>query len=107
MALGYSEEAAKEVRNYLDERGHGLGIRLMVETSECDGMAYRLEFVDRAEAHDLVFESHGATIYVDPKSFVYVDGTVIDYARVGDEGGFVINNPNVKNQCGCGESFYV
>jgi len=107
MAVSYSDDAAKEVKTYLEGRGRGLGIRLMVETSDCDGMAYRLEFVDRAEEHDHVFESHGAKIFVDPKSLVYVEGTVIGYARQDEEGGFVINNPNVKNQCGCGESFYV
>ena len=100
MALSYRKEAAQEVKNYLSERGRALGIWLMVETSECDGMAYRLEFVDKADEYDLVFESHGAMIYIDPKSLAYVDGTVICYANEGEEGRFSINNPNVKNQCG-------
>ena len=107
MALSFSDTAAKEMQNYLVQRGGGLGIRLMVQTSECDGMTYRLEFVDEADEYDLLYESHGARIYIDPKSLVYVDGTEIGYSMEGDEGGFSINNPNVKNHCGCGESFYV
>ncbi len=107
MALSFSDTAAKEMQNYLAQRGGGLGIRLMVQTSECDGMTYRLEFVDEADEYDLLYESHGARIYIDPKSLVYVDGTEIGYSMEGDEGGFSINNPNVKNHCGCGESFYV
>lgn len=107
MALSFSDTAAKEMQNYLAQRGGGLGIRLMVQTSECDGMTYRLEFVDEADEYDLLYESHGARIYIDPKSLVYVDGTEIGYSKEGDEGGFSINNPNVKNHCGCGESFYV
>ena len=107
MALSFSKIAAQEMQNYLVQRGGGLGIRLMVQTSECDGMTYRLEFVDKADEYDLVYESHGAMIYIDPKSLVYVDGTEIGYSIEGDESGFSINNPNVKNRCGCGESFYV
>lgn len=107
MALSFSTTAAQEMQNYLAQRGGGLGIRLMVQTSECDGMTYRLEFVDEADEYDLMYESHGAKIYIDPKSLVYVDGTEIGYSSEGDEGGFSINNPNVKNHCGCGESFYV
>ncbi len=107
MALSFSKIAAQEMQNYLAQRGGGLGIRLMVQTSECDGMTYRLEFVDEADEYDLMYESHGAKIYIDPKSLVYVDGTEIGYSSEGDEGGFSINNPNVKNHCGCGGSFYV
>ena len=107
MALSFSKTAAQEMQKYLVNRGGGLGIRLMVETSECDGMSYRLEFVDKAEESDLVYISHGANIYVDPKSFFYVDGTEIGYSSDGDEGGFSINNPNAKTHCGCGGSFYV
>lgn len=107
MALSLSQAAAQEIQSYLTQRGGGLGIRLMVQTSDCDGMSYRLVFVDEAEDHDLVYESHGARIYIDPKSLVYADGTEIDYLTEGGEGGFSINNPNVKNHCGCGESFYV
>jgi iron-sulfur cluster assembly protein len=70
-------------------------------------MAYKLEFVDVADAGDYVFESNGVKIVVDPKSMPYLDGMELDYAREGLNEGFKFNNPNVKDQCGCGESFNV
>ena len=107
MALSLSVSAAQEINRYLAERGQGLGIRLLVQTSDCNGMAYKLEFVDAVEDTDLRYESHGACLFVDPKLLVYADGTLIDFVSEGDVSGFAINNPNVKDQCGCGESFYV
>jgi iron-sulfur cluster assembly protein len=70
-------------------------------------MAYRLEFVDETEAEDLVFESNGVKVIVDPKSLAYLDGTELDFVREGLNEGFKFNNPNVKDACGCGESFTV
>ena len=107
MSLSFTEIAARYVRHYLALRGNGLGVRLVVQPADCAGMAYHLEFVDQAEPHDVVFESHGERIYVDPKALAYVDGTVIDYSRDGSEEGFQIHNPNVTHECGCGESFQV
>ena len=107
MALSFTKRAAEEVGKYLEERGGGLGIRIIVQSSECSGMAYRLVFVDAPEDNDEVFESHGAKIYVDPKSLAWLEGTVVDFVQTGEESGFAFNNPNVSSQCGCGESFYV
>lgn len=102
-----TENAAKYINNYLTKRGKGWGVRLGVKTSGCSGMAYNLEFVDEASAEDLVFEEHGARIYIDPKSLVYLDGTQVDYTKEGLQEGFKFENPNVKDSCGCGESFHV
>jgi iron-sulfur cluster assembly protein len=102
-----SESAAKHVSNFLSKRGKGIGVRLGVKTSGCSGMAYKLEFADSAEADDVVFESQGLKVLVDPKSLPYLDGTELDYAKEGLNEGFRFNNPNVKDQCGCGESFQV
>ena len=102
-----TENAAKHINGYLTKRGKGLGVRLGVKTSGCSGMAYNLEFVDEASAEDLVFEEHGARIYIDPKSLVYLDGTQVDYTKEGLQEGFKFENPNVKDSCGCGESFHV
>jgi len=107
MAVTLSEKAAKHVSNYLTRRGKGVGLRLGVRTSGCSGMAYKLEFVDEVTPDDVVFESHGIRVYIDPKSLPYLDGTELDYAREGLNEGFKFNNPNVKDQCGCGESFNV
>ncbi|HQT32062.1 MAG TPA: iron-sulfur cluster assembly protein IscA [Thiobacillus sp.] len=107
MAVTLSERAAQHVTNYLTKRGKGVGIRLGVRTTGCSGMAYKLEFADEAPEGDEVFTSYGVTVFVDPKSLVYIDGTELDYSREGLNEGFRFNNPNVKNECGCGESFNV
>jgi len=107
MAITLTDTAAEHIKNYLESRGKGTGLRLAVKTTGCSGMAYVLEFVDEADEVDKVFESHGVAIFVDPKSFVYVDGTELDYGKEGLNEGFKFNNPNVKDECGCGESFNV
>jgi iron-sulfur cluster assembly protein len=107
MSVTLTERAARHVASFIDKRGKGFGIRLGVKTSGCSGMAYKLEFVDQALDDDLVFDSHGVRVVVDPKSLVYLDGTELDYVREGLNEGFKFNNPNAKNQCGCGESFNV
>ncbi len=107
MAVTITERAAKHVSNFLAKRGKGVGVRLGVRTSGCSGMAYKLEFVDAIDQDDLVFECNGVKVVVDPKSLPYIDGTELDFAREGLNEGFKFNNPNVKHQCGCGESFNV
>ena len=107
MAVTLTEQAARHVANYLVKRGKGVGLRLGVRTSGCSGMAYKLEFADAVNAEDVIFESHGVKVLVDPKSMPYLDGTELDYAREGLNEGFRFNNPNIKDECGCGESFNV
>ena len=107
MTVTITERAAKHVSTFLAKRGKGVGVRLGVRTSGCSGMAYKLEFVDSVDADDLVFESNGVKVVVDPKSLPYIDGTELDFAREGLNEGFRFNNPNVKNECGCGESFNI
>ena len=107
MAITLTEKAAKHVARYLERRGKGIGLRFGVRTTGCSGMAYKLEYVDEAQAEDVVFESHGVKVYVDPKSLPYLDGTELDYAREGLNEGFKFFNPNVQDACGCGESFKV
>jgi iron-sulfur cluster assembly protein len=107
MAVTLTERAANHVRNFLVKRGKGIGLRVGVRTSGCSGMAYTLEFADEAAETDNQFESHGVKVFVDPKSLAYLDGTELDFVREGLNEGFKFNNPNVKGQCGCGESFSV
>ena len=107
MSISLSENAAKHVQNFMAKRGKGVGLRIGVRTSGCSGMAYKLEFADELNSEDLQFQSHGVTLLVDPKSLPYIDGIELDYTREGLNEGFKFNNPNVKNQCGCGESFGV
>ena len=105
MSVTLSEPAARHVANFIAKRGKGFGIRLGVKTSGCSGMAYKLEFADASEPEDHVFESHGVKVLVDPRSLPYLEGTELDYTKEGLNEGFKFNNPNVKDQCGCGESF--
>jgi iron-sulfur cluster assembly protein len=70
-------------------------------------MAYVLEFADELGSDDQVFEDQGVKVIVDPKSLLYLDGTELDYTKEGLNEGFKFNNPNVKDACGCGESFNV
>lgn len=102
-----TEKAAKHVARYLERRGKGVGLRLGVKTTGCSGLAYKLEYVDELLPEDQVFESYGIKVIVDAKSLPYIDGTELDYAREGLNEGFRFNNPNVKDECGCGESFRV
>jgi len=107
MGISMTAAAANHVAKFLANRGKGVGIRLGVRTSGCSGMAYVLEFADALEADDLVFEDHGVKVIVDPKSLLYLEGTELDYTREGLNEGFKFRNPNVKDACGCGESFNV
>lgn len=105
MAISLTEKAAERVRSFLEKRGAGAALRLGVRTSGCSGKAYVLEFADSVGAEDVVFESHGVKVIIDPKSLIYLDGTELDYEKEGLNEGFKFNNPNVKATCGCGESF--
>ncbi len=107
MAITLTEKAAQHVQKYLVRRGKGVGLRLGVRTTGCSGLAYKLEYVDELAPEDNVFESHGVKVIVDPKSLSYIDGTELDFVREGLNEGFKFNNPNVKDECGCGESFRV
>lgn len=107
MAVTLTERAARHVAGFIAKRGKGVGLRLGVRTSGCSGMAYKLEFADEIGADDVTFESNGITVLIDPKSLPYLDGTELDYAREGLNEGFKFSNPNVKDECGCGESFNV
>ncbi|MFC0180565.1 iron-sulfur cluster assembly protein IscA [Thorsellia kenyensis] len=107
MAIHLTDNAANRIKSFLDNRGKGFGLRLGVRTSGCSGMAYVLEFVDETQDDDEVFSEKGVNIVVDAKSLVYIDGTELDFVKEGLNEGFKFNNPNVKDECGCGESFTI
>jgi iron-sulfur cluster assembly protein len=92
----------------LNKRGHGLGLRLGTRKSGCSGFAYVVDYADAIGTDDRVFESHGVRVVVDNASLSALDGMEIDYVRNNllNE-GFEFRNPNVKDTCGCGESFSV
>lgn len=107
MGITLTQAAADRMSSFLANRGKGVGVRLGVKTSGCSGMAYVMEFVDDLNDDDEVFEERGVRVIIDRKSLVYLDGTEVDYGKEGLNEGFRFNNPNARNECGCGESFTV
>jgi len=107
MAITLTEAAAAHVRKTLDSRGKGVGLRLGVKTSGCSGLAYVVDYADEVNDDDVIFDDTGVKVVVDSKSLAFLDGTEIDFARDGLNSGLTFDNPNVKDQCGCGESFNI
>ena len=106
--ISLTEAASKKVKQTLQRRGHGEGIRLGVKTTGCSGLSYVLEYLDPPMPDYLYrFDSNGSTVWCDPKDLVYLDGMTIDYKRQGLNEGFEFMNPNSKDVCRCGESFRV
>ncbi|WP_025771626.1 HesB/IscA family protein [Thioalkalivibrio sp. HK1] len=106
MSITLSENAARRVHRFLADRSDA-GLRLAVKRTGCSGFAYVVDLDDRIGEGDRVFESMGIKVIVDPQSLPMIDGTHIDFAQDGLNEGFTYDNPNVKNRCGCGESFGV
>ena len=102
-----TDTASKRIKQTLAKRGKGVGIRIGVKTTGCSGLAYVLEYVDNATESDLIFESEGFKIVVDPKDLPILDELQVDYVRAGLNEGFEFANPQEKDRCGCGESFRV
>lgn len=107
MSITITESAANQVKRFLEKRGSGIGLRFGVKVSGCSGLAYVLEIADEIKQDDQIFEQHGVKVLVDEKSLVVLKGTVLDFVKTDFNEGFTYLNPNVKNQCGCGESFNV
>jgi iron-sulfur cluster assembly protein len=107
MAISMTTAAAERVRSFLHNRGKGIGLRVGVKTTGCSGLAYVLEFADEIASNDEVFQNNDVTVIIDKKSLVYLEGTELDFAREVLNEGFRFNNPNVRDECGCGESFTV
>jgi len=100
-------KAASKIVASLDRRGRGIGIRLGVRTTGCSGLAYVLEYVDVATEYDVIFESAGFKIAVDPRDLPILDELTVDYVRAGLNEGFEFINSQEKDRCGCGESFRI
>jgi len=107
MAITLTESAAKHIQSQIENSGTGIGLRLGVKKSGCSGFAYILDIAQEVLENDTVFENFGAKLLVDAESLPFLDGTELAYVKEGLGHVFKFNNPNVKNQCGCGESFAV
>jgi len=107
VAITLTENAAQQIQKSIAKRGRGVGLRLGVKRVGCSGLAYTFDYADAVGANDVSFESHDAKVVVDKEALQYIDGSTVDFARDGLKESFKFENPNVKNQCGCGESFNV
>jgi len=107
MAIHLTESAARRVSEHLHRRGRGVGLRLGVRKSGCSGFAYVIDYADEIGASDVVFDDRGVRVVVDREDLPMVDGTEVDFVRQGLNESFKLRNPNVTDECGCGESFKV
>ena len=107
MAISLTESAADRVRSFLASRGRGLGLRLGVRKTGCSGFAYVVNYADDSRPDDVIFEDQGVKVFVDRESLILVNGTIVDFVKQGLNEAFKFSNPNVKGECGCGESFSV
>ena len=107
MAISLTSSAADRVRGYLDRRGHGVGLRVGVRKTGCNGYAYVIDYAESIGPDDSVFEEDGVKVIVDSKSLGLIDGTEVDFVKDGLNEAFKFRNPNIKGECGCGESFSI
>ena len=107
MSISLTPAAAERVRTFMANRGKGIGLRLGVKQTGCSGYAYVVSYADELGAEDVIFEVSDVKVVVDAESLKFVDGTEIDFVRQGLNEAFKFRNPNVKGECGCGESFNV
>jgi iron-sulfur cluster assembly protein len=107
VAIKPTGAAAGRIRNFIDSRGHGVGLRLGIKKTGCSGFAYVVNYAEQVGSEDVVFEDRGVKVIVDTESLRYIDGTVVDFVKQGLNEAFRFLNPNIKGECGCGESFTV
>ncbi|MCU7838254.1 MAG: iron-sulfur cluster assembly accessory protein [Candidatus Thiodiazotropha sp. (ex Troendleina suluensis)] len=108
MAIQLTESATRHVKSMLANKTGSLGLRLGTRKSGCTGFAYVVDYTEEIEDEDLVFESHGVKLIVNSNSLPMLDGMTIDYVKMNMlNEGFDFINPNIKESCGCGESFSV
>jgi len=108
MALRLTSAAVEHIRQALQKRGTGIGLRLGTKKSGCSGYTYVVDYADDIREGDKVIESNGVTVVVGADSVELLDGVELDYVSNNMlNQGFEFRNPNVKEVCGCGESFTV
>lgn len=106
--ISLTENAATKVKELISQRPHQTdGLRVGVRGGGCSGFTYFLEFAEEQGEDDRSIDSHGVTLFVDRKSFLYLMGTEVDYVDGLGGAGFKFQNPNARRTCGCGESFSV
>jgi len=107
MSITLTENAAKQIEKQLQQRGTGIGLKLGIKVSGCSGFSYVLDYADKQAEDEVIFQQFGVNVLVKSSDLDKLDGIELDYAREGINESFKFNNPNVKGECGCGESFSV
>ena len=107
MAISLTDAAADRVRSYIEKREKSLGLRLGVTPTGCSGYSYVINFAEEIGADDVIFEDKGVKVVIDPEALALIDGTEVDFVKNGLNEAFSFRNPNIKGECGCGESFNV
>jgi len=107
MAISLTDSAAARVRSYIEKRDDSLGLRLGVTKTGCSGYSYVINYADKIDESDIVFEDKGVKVVVDPDALQLIDGTEVDFVKNGLNEAFSFRNPNISGECGCGESFNV
>ena len=107
--IDVTETAGAEIKRLIEdqdvpEKG---GLRLFVKGGGCSGMSYGMEVVDGPTEKDKIFDVQGVQVYIDPKSYLFLNGITMDFKESLMGRGFVFENPNASNTCGCGTSFSV
>jgi len=102
-----TDSAVNRVREMVEKRGSGIGLRIGVTTSGCSGYSYALDYAETVADDDIVIEQDGVNVVVDQASMPILDEMELDFVKQGLNQSFKFNNPNVVSSCGCGESFSV
>ncbi len=98
--------AAGKVQSLLHKQGRAQGVlRVTIIGGGCSGLQYKMDLQDRPQNRDILVETAGVQVVVDPKSALYVTGSELDFVEALQGGGFKVNNPNAATSCSCGESF--
>ena len=108
LPITITPKALEHVQHLLEQRGKpSLGLRIGIKSGGCSGLSYIVEYADEKGQFDEMVKLAGVTVIIDPKAIMYLIGTEMDYVDGDFKSGFVFNNPNEKNKCGCGKSFSV
>ncbi len=100
-------EAGRKLQSLVAREQQGEFLRVKITGGGCNGLSYKMKFVDAPKRGDILVRSGGAEVVVDTKSALYLRGTVLDYSDKMVGGGFKFTNPNAKSSCSCGESFSI
>jgi len=107
--VALTERAAAEIKRIMAQQNiaESFGVKIGVVGGGCSGLSYTMDFIEHAQKGDRAFEQHGVKLFVDVKSFLYLQGTTLDFSDGLNGRGFVFSNPNANRTCGCGSSFSV